>query len=167
MRFLFILFSISYIFSNNIEDSLVKSLLGNWMVDVNKSIEEFKKSPSYLDEKNQFKEFQLLMMQSALPEVKYTFFDNGNVKYSAPITSQEAYLKTIWEAKDNNLNMVIILRDFEDMDQLEVEDKIKNNFKFKELKNIFKIIFIDSEKIKLVSQDKENSEIYHLIKTND
>ncbi len=127
--------------NNESINSITNTILGTWIVDVEKTIEEMKNSNSFINQKDNYKQFMLKVMNDVLPHVKYKFLDDGKVDNNSPMTNREKYSHTIWNQKNNKLTMTVILKDLE---------------------LIYDMNFKNSNEIKMIN--KQNDEIFHLIR---
>ena len=117
-------------------------LIGNWIADVDKTIDNMKKSTSFISQDENKKQFTLDIMNAMLPDMKYTFLDNGNVEHNSPIINNPSYIKTIWVQENNKMNMTLITEGYEIISNIE---------------------FINSDNIKMINS-KNNDEITYLIR---
>ena len=121
--------------------STLNSIIGAWTVDVNKTIDEMVNSESFINQKDNYKQFMLKVMNDVLPNVRYNFLDNGDVENNSPMTNREKYRHTIWEEKNNKFTMTVVLSD---------------------IKMIYDMKFKNNNEIKMINN--QNDEIFHLIR---
>ena len=134
------------------------NLVGKWLCNVDKTITAMKNDPNVTAKEKQ----QIPFMAMILPKLEMEFLFGGGIKYDAPITKNEAFINMYWEKKNNKFFKKMISRDFEDMPHYEVEEKLLQNYIFKQDTLIENIEIINLNEFKLV--DYENSKYLYFIR---
>tara|TARA_B100000029_G_scaffold305107_1_gene297983 strand:+ start:2083 stop:2601 length:519 start_codon:yes stop_codon:yes gene_type:complete len=122
-------------------EPISNSIIGTWVVDVDMTINEMQQSLSFINQTDKYKEFMLGVMNETLPNVRYSFFDDGTVENNSPIIGRATYNKTIWNQKNNKVTMTVILEN----------SKLTYQMNFK-----------NSNEIKMTST--KNDQVFHLIR---
>ena len=78
---------------NESVEPISNSIIGTWVVDVDMTINEMQESPSFINQTDKYKEFMLGVMNETLPNVRYSFFDDGTVDNNSPIVGRATYDK--------------------------------------------------------------------------
>ena len=126
---------------NESVEPISNSIIGTWVVDVDMTINEMQESPSFINQTDKYKEFMLGVMNETLPNVRYSFFDDGTVDNNSPIVGRATYDKTIWNQRENRVTMTVILEN---------------------LKLTYQMNFKNSNEIKMTST--KNDQVFHLIR---
>ena len=126
---------------NNSFNTRSSSIIGTWIVDVDRTINHMQNSPSFNASEDGWKKFMLKISNETLPHVKYTFLNDGVVNNNSPIIRRDNYKKTIWKEENSQVIMIVILD----------ESELTYNMKFKSYNDVEMI-------------SNHNDEIFYLIR---